>query len=194
MPTLDQTFPGFVQACGALYGQFLPWCFVLLLLAFVSEFWGGPPSAYGLMKLITKLFLVVLVIANSNSFITTGQAFVQKWVQQNIPARPENVAARYAQLLAKAQNAPESNKSFWSTLFSSNWFEAIIYAVLTLVSWLAMAVMYLVYALQRSVLLVCWAVSPLLVPLLAIRPASHLGLRHILRIVAIILWPLGNAL
>jgi hypothetical protein len=37
-------------------------------------------------------------------------------------------------------------------------------------------------------------VSPLLFPLLAIRPLSHLGLRHVLRILGILLWPLGNAL
>ena len=147
-----------------------------------------------MFKFILKLFLVVMVLANSNSFITSGQSFVQQWVQQNIPARPENVAARYAQQLAQAQNAPESNTSFWSTLFSSNWFEAIIYAVLTLLSWVAMAIMYFVYAVQHAVLLTCWAMSPLLFPLLAIRPLSHLGLRHVLRILAIMLWPLGNAL
>ncbi|PWU19873.1 MAG: hypothetical protein C5B50_05435 [Verrucomicrobia bacterium] len=194
MNTVDQTFPGFVQACAALYGHLLPWAFILLLAAFIFEFWGGPPTAYGLLKFIVKLFLVVLVIANSNAFITNGQTFVQQWVEQNVPARPENVAARYQQQLALAQNAPESNQSFWSTLFSSNWFEAIIYAFLTLLSWLAMAAMYFIYAVQRAVLLVCWAVCPLLLPLLAVRPLSYLGLRHALRILAIMLWPVGNAL
>jgi hypothetical protein len=194
MATFDQTFPGFITACSSLYSQLLPWAGALLLIAFIFEFLGGPPSAFGMFKFILKLFLVVMVLANSNSFITSGQSFVQQWVQQNIPARPENVAARYSQQLAQAQDAPESNTSFWSTLFSSNWFEAIIYAVLTLLSWVAMAIMYFVYAVQHAVLLTCWAMSPLLFPLLAIRPLSHLGLRHVLRILAIMLWPLGNAL
>jgi hypothetical protein len=195
MATFDQTFPGFITACAVLYRDLLPWAACLLLIAFIFEFMGSPPSAFGMMKFILKLFLVVMILANSNSFITTGQAFVQQWVQQNIPARPEAVAARYAQQLAQAQNAPESNQSFWSTLFStSNWFEAIIYAVLTLLSWIAMAMMYFIYAVQHVALLACWAMSPLFFPLLAIPPLSHLGLRHLLRILAVMLWPLGNAL
>jgi hypothetical protein len=172
----------------------LPWAFILLLVAFIFEFWAAPPSPFGMMKFIIQIFLVVLVLANSSSLITNGQTLVQNWVQQNIPARPENVAARYQQELAQAQNAPSANKSFWSKLFSSNWFDAIIYAFLTMLSWLAMGIMFLVYTLQRSVLLLCWAVSPLLFPLLAIRPLSYLGLRHVLRILAIMLWPVGNAL
>jgi len=194
MSTIDQTFPAFVQACADLYRLFLPWAFILLLLAFIFEFWAAPPSPFGLMKFIIRLFLVVLLVANSNSFINTGQTLVQQWVQQNIPAQPANVAARYQQQLAAAQGAPAGNQSFWSTLFSSNWFEAIVYAFLTLVAWLAMALMYFVYGVQRALLLVCWAVSPLLFPLLAIQPLSHLGLRHVLRILAIMLWPVGLAL
>ena len=194
MNTIDQTFPGFVKSCGDLYRLFLPWAFILLLVAFIYEFWGSPPSAHGMIKFIIKLFLVIMVLANSNAFITNGQTIIQNWVQQNIPARPENVAQRYNDELAKAQNAPEQNQSFWSTLFSSNWFEAIIYAVLTLLSWLAMALIWFIYGVQRAVLLVCWSVSPLLIPLLAIRPLASMGLRHVLRIIAVMLWPLGLAL
>ena len=194
MSSIDQVFPGYVQSCGDLYRLFLPWAFILLLVAFIFEFWAAPPSPFGMMKFIIQIFLVVLVLANSNSLITNGQVLVQNWVQQNIPTRPENVAARYQQELAQAQNAPASNKSFWSKLFSSNWFDAIIYAFLTMLSWLAMGIMYLVYTVQRAVLLLCWAVSPLLFPLLAIRPLSYLGLRHVLRILALMLWPIGNAL
>ena len=194
MNTVDQVFPGLITACAALYGHLLPWTFIILLLAFIYEFWEAPPTAFGLMKFILKLCLVILVIANSNAFITNGQALVKTWIEQNIPARPENVAARYAQQLAQAQNAPQGNKSFWSTIFNANWFEAIIYALLTLLSWVAMAIMYFVYAVQRTVLLACWAVSPLLLPLLTVRPLAYLGVRHVLRILAIMLWPLGNAL
>ncbi len=127
----------------------------------------------------------------SRSLVLTGGPGVGK----TTPARPENVAARYKEKLAEAQNAPQMrDRSFLSTLLSSDWFEALIFAALTLVAWLAMALMYFVYSVQRAVLLVCWVLSPVLFATLAIRPISNLGLGHVLRIIGIILWPLGLAL
>ncbi|MGE3312776.1 MAG: hypothetical protein AB7O66_22630, partial [Limisphaerales bacterium] len=73
-------------------------------------------------------------------------------------------------------------------------FEGIIFALLTLIAWLAMAVMAFVYSVQRALLLASWAISPLLFPLLAIRPLSGMGLRHLLRILGIMLWPVGLGL
>lgn len=97
--------------------------------------------------------------------------------------------------MSEAQNEPVlADQSFLGTLFSSNWFEAIIFACLTLVSWLAIAVLFFVYCVQRAALLLCWALSPLLFPLMAIRPLASLGLGHLMRIIGILLWPLGLAL
>lgn len=196
MTPFEQTFPRFVQSCADLNAALLPWAMILLVIAFAVEFWHGPPSPIRLIQFLVLLFLVVLLLAQSHALVTDGQMFVQQWIEQCIPARPENVAARYKELLASAQNAPagQDQSSFWDTLFSANWFEAIMYAVLTLISWLAMAVLFLVYNLQRAILLLCWAISPLLFPCLAIRPVSSLGLRHLLRIIGIILWPIGLAL
>ena len=195
MTPLDQALPGFVKACADVYALLLPWGMALLVIAFATEFWHGPPAAGDLVKFLVKLFLVVLLLTSTHDLINDGQTLVKNWVSQNIPARPENVAARYQQKLAEAQNEPPlQDQSFLGTLFSSHWFEAIIFAVLTLISWLAMAVMFLVYCVQRAAPLLCWALSPLLFPLLAIRPLSRLGLQHLMRVVGIILWPLGFAL
>jgi hypothetical protein len=195
MSPFEQAFPGFVKSCTDLNAALLPWAMVLLIIAFAVEFWHGPPSPARLIQFIVLVFFVILLLAKSHQLVNDLQVYVQQWVEQNIPARPENVAIRYQELLASAQNAPaDKDVSFWDTLFSANWFEAIIYAVLTLISWLAMAVLSFVYSVQRAVLLLCWAISPLLFPCLAIRPVSHLGLRHFLRILAVEIWPIGLAL
>ena len=195
MSPFEQAFPGFVKSCTDLNAGLLPLALVLLIIAFAVEFWQGPPSPIRLLQFIVLVFLVILLLAKSHQLINDLQAFVQHWVEQHIPARPENVAARYQELLASAQNASvDKDQSFWDTLFSTNWFEAIMYAVLTLISWLAMAVLFFVYSVQRAVLMLCWAISPLLFPCLAIRPVSYLGLRHALRILAVEIWPIGLAL
>ena len=195
MSPFEQAFPGFVKSCTQLNAALLPWALVLLIIAFAVEFWHGPPSPFRLLQFIVLVFLVILLLAKSYQLINELQTFIQQWVEQNIPARPENVATRYQELVTAAQNAPaDKDESFWDTLFSANWFEAIIYAVLTLISWLAMAVLFFVYSVQRATLLLCWAISPLLFPCLAIRPVSHLGLRHALRILGVEMWPIGLAL
>lgn len=195
MTPFEQAFPAFVRGCADVHGLLVPWGMALLVIAFAVEFWHGPPAPGELLKFIVKLFLVVLLITKSQDLINDGQTIIHNLIENHVPARPENVAARYQDRLAEAQNAPtKDDRSFWDTLFSANWFEAIVYAVLTLVSWLAMAVLFFVYSVQRALLLLCWAVSPLLFACIAIRPVSGMGLRHVLRIVGIMLWPLGLAL
>lgn len=176
MTSLDPILPGFIKACAQLYAALLPWGMALLVTAFAVEFWHGAPTAADLIKLLVKVFLVVLLVAKSQDLINDGQKIVQQWVEHYVPALPENVAARYKEKLAEAQNDPSlGDRSFLGTLFSSDWFEAIIFAVLTLVSWLAMAVLFFVYCVQRAALLLCWVLSPLLFPLMAIRPLSGMG-------------------
>lgn len=191
----EDTFPGFVRSCADLQALLVPWGFALLVLAFAYQFWASPPSPPELVRFLVKLFLIVLLIGQAHSLINAGQTVVARLIQDHVPARPENVAARYQEKLAEAQNAPqERDRSFLSSLFSSNWFEAIIFALLTLIAWLAMALMFFVYSVQRVILLVCWVLSPVLFATLAIPPLASLGLRHLLRILGIILWPLGLAL
>lgn len=191
----DQALSGFINACADLHASFLPWTLPLLVISFATEFWHRPPTPYGLLKFLVKLFLVILLVTEAHSLINDGQALVQQWVEHNVPTLPGNVAVRFQEKLAQAQNDPTlKDQSFLRTLFSSHWFEAIIFAVLTLVAWLAMGVQYLVYYAQRVVLMLCWTLSPLLFPLLAIRPVSHIGLKHVLRTIGIILWPIGLAL
>jgi len=191
----EQAFPGFVKSCTDLHGLLVPWGFALLVLSFAFEFYSGPTSPVELVRFLIKVFLIALLIANAHRLINDGQALVTQWTLTYVPARPENVAARYKEKLAEAQNAPQlRDRNFLSTFFSSNVFEAIIFALLTLLAWLAMALVWFVYGVQRAILLVCWVLSPVLFATIAIRPVSSLGVRHLFRIIGIVLWPLGLAL
>ena len=192
----EQAFPGFVQATVDLYRALLPWSIPVVILGFLLDFWHGVPTPGDLMKALIKVFLVFLLLAKSHVLVNEGQLAVKSWLERNISARPEKVADRFKERLRLAQESQESkDQTFIGQLLDSrSLFEAIIFATLTLIAWLAMAIMAFVYSVQRAVLLGCWALSPLFVPLIAIRPLSHLGLRHILRIIGIILWPVGLAL
>ena len=193
--TFEIAFPAFVTSCSDLYALLFPIAMAILVLSFGFEFWHGPPHPGEMLKFLVKMFFIVMLLAKSHDLINSSQEWVQSLLQNHIPASPEKVAARFQEKLEQAQDIPEKdNESFLSRVFSANWFEAILFAVLTLISWLAMALLYFIYSVQRAALLLCWAMGPLLLPLIAIKPVSSLGVRHIFRTIAIIMWPIGLAL
>jgi hypothetical protein len=178
-----------------LHGHLVPAALALLVLSFVFFYWSGTSHPLELFKHITKLFLIVLLITRADSLINDAQAIMEQFVRDNIDARPENVAQRYKDKLSAAQNASEK-QSWWEMLLSAgaNFFEAIIYAVLLLVSWLAMALLFYISIFQKVLLLFCCVLSPLLFACFAVPPLAGLAWRHCLRITGILLWPLGLAL
>lgn len=189
-------FPGFVQATVDLYRSLLPWSIPILVIGYIVDFWHGVPTPADLMKTLVKTFLVLILLAQSHRFINEGQMAVKTWTERSIPARPENVARRFQEKLAEAVESRETkDESFIDQLFNGrSVFQAFISGTLTLISWGAMGLMAFVHSGQRALLLGCWSIAPLLFPFLAIRPLSHIGLRHVLRLLGIILWPIGFAL
>ena len=193
---LDTALPGFVKSCSELHTALMPIGTALLAVAFIVEFWHGPPGPVELLKFLVKVFLIVVLMANSHDWINATQSFVQDWVQAHVPASPDQVAVRFKAKLAQAQETPEGeDSSFWDSLFNaSSWFESGIALVLTVVAWIAMGILFFVNTVQWAILRLCWVLGVVLFPTLAIRPLSHLGMRHLLRTVAVILWPLAVAL
>lgn len=189
-------FPGYVQATGDLYRGLLPWGIPILMIGFLSELWHGVPSPAELVKVVIRVFLVLALLANSHTLVNEAQLAVSAWMERTIKARPENIAQLFKQKLAEVRDSRETrDESFLDRIINTDSiFESIIFSILTLISWLAMAVMAFVYSFQRAILLSCWAISPLLIPLLAVRPLSAIGMRHLLRLIGIILWPVGLAL
>lgn len=195
MPAFEQAFPGFVSSCIRLHDQLTPVALAVLVLSFAFFFWAAPPQPLELVKFIVKLFLIVLLITHADALINSAQTAIKSFVDSNVDARPENVAELYKQKFSEAQSDPElKDQGFWDMLFSANFFEAIMYAVLLCVSWIAMAVLFYIYILQKVVLLLCWVLSPLFFACFAIPTLSGLALRHILRIAGVVMWPLGLAL
>ncbi len=195
MTPFEIAFPGFITACVALFSDLIPFGVVLIVVGICLEQANANVTPEFLIKIYTKALVVLLLLFNSGELVNTGQELVKDWLDKNVPARPENVAERYRQRLREAQQLGDrADESFIRKVLSGDWYESIILAVLTLISWLAMAVLAFVYSVQRALLIGCWALSPLLIPFILIRPVSFLGLQHILRLLGIILWPVGLAL
>jgi hypothetical protein len=195
MNVLDTALPGFLKSCAELHQALLPVAMTALALAFAIEFWDAPASPIDILKFLVKVFCIVLLIAQSHEWINQGQSLLSEFLAHHVPASPDKVAQRFKDMLALAQNAPEfRDQSLWKSLFSSKWFDAIILAVLMLVSWLAIALQFFSNIAQTACLHLCWCLGPLLLPAMAIRPISRIGIQHLLRTISVLLWPFAMAL
>lgn len=193
--TFEELFPGFATSCTQLHDNLMPAATALLVLSFAFYFWSAAPDPVELIKFLAKLFLIMFLITHSREWIDTAKQGVRTFVQNNVEARPENVAERFKERLNAVQNSSQGqSQSWWDMLFSANIFEAVVYADLWLSSWFAMVVLFYVSLLQDAVLLLYWVISPLLFACFAIPMVGGLAMRHFLRIVGTLLWPLGHAL
>lgn len=195
MTPFETAFPGFITACVALFSDLMPFGILLIVVGTCLEQASADVTPEAVIKIYAKALVVLLLLVNSGEMVNTGQEIVRDWLEQHIRARPENVAERYRERLREAQQLGDrADESFIRKVLSGDWYESIILAVLTLISWLAMAVLAFVYSIQRALLIAGWALSPILIPFIMIRPMSFLGIQHILRLLGIILWPVGLAL
>ena len=195
MPTFEQTFPGFIDACARLHTALLPVGMLIIIASFIVFFWHRPTQPVEVVKFLVKLFIISLLIANSRQLINLAQEAIDAFVTENIPARPEHIAELYAQKLADAQNASnQQGQSFLSRMIGAGLFESLVYAALTLISWLAMALLYYIEIFQKVCLFVAWSLGPVLFACFSIPALSGLASRHLQRLLGILMWKLGIAL
>lgn len=192
---IQQEFQPFFDACRRLHDNLVPGSMVILVLSFGFFFWTRPQHPMDLIKFLVKLFLVVLLVQSTESLINWGQSTVDQFVEHNVPARPDHIASRYAErVLGPVDGGGAQDRSWWDVLTGASLFESILYAAIVGISWIAVSVLKLVYALQQLSLHFCWVLSPLLFACFAIPPLSSIAYRHFLRMTGIILWPIGFAL
>jgi hypothetical protein len=148
----------------------------------------------GRVRCLTKLFLIILLTAKAYQWINAGQTVVQQVVAQSGLALPHKLAASYKTGLADTfGQADLKDKSFWQLLVGGHILDALLFGLFAILSLLALALMAVITWVQKAALLICWSVCPLLFACLAIPPLAHLGANHLMRMLAILCWPLGFA-
>jgi len=87
------------------------------------------------------------------------------------------------------------DRSSWDILGDIRAFtvEHIITGILWLVGQFASLLLFWAYIIQKFILFSAYALSPLLIGFMAIRPLRSIGTRYILNIAGVLLWPLGWA-
>lgn len=175
----------------ALSGALLPLASVLL----IAGFWPAIVSAGStrdLLLTIAKFATIVGLIAKFSTLADLGQQYVDDLVVNKLHASPDGAAERYLTMMNQREDDDDSLWG-WATSPATSMVEAIVAGVLFLFSLLTGCVQALAYLFQKLAIQVSCGLAPLFLALLGIGAARSVGVRYILGVAGIILWPLGWA-
>src|SRR5438034_8697125 len=193
MASFESIFPTFLQKCAELHELLRIVAFMLFIVGtilFVQHGFSGKTLVLHMVRLFVLTALLVMLPRLGNE----AQHLLQTSILNGLGVDPSNVHDQYNQLLAVKRDTG-SDRSWWDILGDLGGFtvETLISGVLWLVGQFASLLLFWAYIIQKFILFSGYALSPLLIGFMAIRPLRATGSRYLLHLVGVLLWPLGWA-
>ena len=91
------------------------------------------------------------------------------------------------------QKSGNADKGWWDKIWSADAaiFEAIISGFMWLLGLLASVIVFYAYLVQKFILYIGYALSPIFVGFIAVRSLQSVGYQYVMGLVGVMLWPLG---
>ncbi len=191
MATFEQLFPTFLQKCAELHELLRIVAFMLFIVGTILLVLHGF-SGKTLMLHMVRLFVLTALLVMLPQWGNQAQQLLQTSILNGLGVDPSNVHEQYNQLLAIKRDTG-SDRSWWDILGDLNAFtvELLITGILWLVGQFASLLLFWAYIIQKFILFTAYALSPLLIGFMAIRPLRSVGGRYLMHIMGVLLWPLG---
>ncbi len=193
MASFENIFPTFLQKCAELHELLRIVAFMLFIVGTILFVLHGF-SGKTLMLHMVRLFVLTALLVMLPRWGNEAQSLVQTSILNGLGVDPSNVQDQYNQLLVIKRDTG-TDRSWWDILSDLNGFtvEILISGILWLVGQFASLMIFWAYIIQKFILFTGYALSPLLIGLMAIRPLRSVGNRYLTHIVGVLLWPLGWA-
>ena len=193
MATFESLFPTFLQKCAELHELLRIVAFMLFIVGTIMFVVHGF-SGKTLMLHMVRLFILTALLVMLPQWGNQVQSLVQTSILNGLGVDPSNVQDQYNNLLVIKRDTG-SDHSWWDSLGDLSGFtvEILISGVLWLVGEFASLLIFWAYIIQKFILFSSYALSPLLIGFMAIRPLRSVGGRYLMNIVGVLLWPLGWA-
>jgi hypothetical protein len=189
MNEFNTLFPNFLNQCEDLRLVLIPIAFVLVVTGIISSTVTGhrSPSAY--LRTMGRTLAFVAVLALIIPWGNQITQLVDHTVKETLHADPAKVHAQYQEKL----QVQKGKKKSWLDLIvhSEARFEALISFVLLGLGWLGGVIVFYAYLVQKFILYLGYAFSPLFIAFLAVRTLHSIGVSYLLGLVGVMLWPLG---
>lgn len=192
MPDFNLLFPNFTSRCVELQGILMPVAYLLIVGGMISSTVAGHRSGAAYIRTFGRTIVFIIVMT---FFVSWGNAIsvvVDTTVKEVLRVDPSKVYDDYQQAL-EMQKAADGEKSWWEKVFEwqASLLEAIITGVFFVFGWIAGALMWWGYLLQKVILFLGYGLSPIFIGFLAFQSLHEVGKRYFLNLVGVMLWPLG---
>lgn len=193
MATFESIFPTFLAKCAELHDLLLGVAFILFTAGIITNVAGGFTHR-ALLRLLIRILLLTTLLAILPSWGNAVQEILQNSILSGLGVDPAGVYDQYNQLLIIKRDAA-TDSSWWNIISRINSFttDRLVSALLWLIGQFASFLLYWAYIFQKAILYIGYALSPLLIGLMAIRALSHVGSRYLINLVGVLIWPLGWA-
>jgi hypothetical protein len=194
MASFESLFPTFLQKCVELHELLRIVAFMLFIVGTIVFVVHGFSGKTLLMHLV-RLFILTALLVFLPQWGNQVQSLVQNSIISGLGVDPASVQDQYNQLLVVKRDTTGGSHSWWDILGDLKSFtvETLISGILWLVGEFASLLLFWAYIIQKFILFSSYALSPLLIGFMAIRPLRSVGGRYLMNIVGVLLWPLGWA-
>ena len=174
-----------------LFVLLLPVASLLVGVALVSLF-GSAGSFSEQMRGFVKIVAIVAFLANFDQAVQSTKEAVNIIVHEGLQATPEDIIQKFVQKLLATEDT-DADEGFWSkvTQLGTHLFHAFLAGIITFGALVAMAVFFLAYVIQETVLEMGIALSPLFVGFLLLKSTRSIGAQFLLYMLAVALFPIG---
>jgi len=191
MNDFNTLFPDFANQCAEMNRVLLPIAFVLLVIGIISSTVTGQRSPGAYLRTFGRTLAFLAVLSQLTIWGNQITGIVDDTVKTTLNVDPAGVYQQYQQKL-QVQKGTSSSGSWWDKLFDGQAvFETLISAVLLLLGFLASVIVFYAYLVQKFVLYLGYALSPIFVGFLAVRTLQSIGTSYLLGLAGVMLWPLG---
>jgi hypothetical protein len=193
MASFESIFPTFLQKCAELNELLRIVAFALFIVGTIMLVTHGF-TGQTLMLHMVRLFVLTALLVFLPQWGNQVQSLLQSSILNGLGVDPSNVQDQYNQLLVIKRDTGGGH-SWWDVLGNISGFtvEVLISGILWLVGQFASLMLFWAYIIQKFILLSGYALSPLLIGLMAIRPLRSVGSRYLMNTFGVLLWPLGWA-
>ena len=192
MNNFDSMFPNFAASCAALQSLLMPVAYLFLVTGMVLSTIAGHRSAEAVLRSLGRTIVYIIVLTQLVNWGNQIATITDNTVTNVLHANPSNVYQQYNQAL-QVQKSTTSQNSWWQKLFNAGTsiFEALISGLLWIFGLLASVIVFYAYLVQKFILYLGYALSPIFIGFLAIRAVNSIGTNYLLSLVGVMLWPLG---
>jgi len=193
MASFESLFPTFLQKCVELNELLRIVAFALFIVGTIMLVTHGFTGKTLMMHMV-RLFVLTALLVFLPQWGNQLQSLLQSSILNGLGVDPSHVQDQYNQLLV-IKHDQNNDHSWWDILGDITGFtiEHLISAILWIVGYFASLMLFWAYIIQKFILFSGYALSPLLIGFMAIRPLRHTGSRYLMNLVGVLLWPLGWA-